>query len=278
MKFLLKSILAVNILVFPLIAQQSLKVTATLSKSEYLLGEPINIFFEYVNIGSATILAKNVGDVSVIVVNETGDTLKGNVTPLGFSPDDFDYLPGESRFKNMDLNEKFGISPDKYWFQWWFEPGYYYITIFVFSQNKQIEKKFLSFKVVEPTGDELLVLNKLEELLSNMHHKELPAHYDSLISIHNSFPNSVYSPLILRELSAIYRITLNDHGRGESFSTELVEKYPWSSAAQAHLGPVLHYMKTKQERIEFLRKVRENSKGSKMEKVYDKKLREELAK
>lgn len=263
-------------------AQQPLKVTGTLQKSTYLFGEPVELVLEYKNATSSIIGPKDIGRVRVTLVNGKGDTLRecfsGN---YNFSAHPHTYQPDESTFLAVELNFIYG-----HLFLPWvaancFDNGQYTVIICSSAPDGKIERKELRFDVVNPDGNELVVLNKFTEIMSTMAPKTGPTtqtQIDTLTRLHEKYPGSIYSPTILEIIISFYHIIRDDRIKANVFATEMVEKYPGSVRSQYQLPNLINKITTKQERVDFLRKIHTASKNTLMEKVYEKQLEEELNK
>ncbi len=256
-------------------AQQTLRVTASLPKKVYFLGEPVDLFIEHTNVSSAIIKAKDVGTVGVSVLDEKGKELDDRFSFSTFSPDNRDYLSNESTYRNICLSERFGKLLDLGCAIGYFETGDYTVIIESGLRGGYTTRTRIKFKVRKPTGEELFVFNSAKTILSK---NLVDASAEALARLHEKHPRSVYSQQFLVLLDAYYAYTHKDLAKVDKYKNEIVEKYSSTSAAQARVRYVLKQKKTKQERIEFLQKIKENCKGSKVGKMYEKNLQEELKK
>ena len=256
-------------------AQQTLRVTASLPKKVYLLGEQVDLFIEHTNVSSAIIRAEDAGMVSVSVVDENGKKINYRDNFCYFSPDNRDYLPNESTYRNTCISDGFGKVLYSGYGAGYFETGEYTVIISSGLRGGHTTRSKIKFKVRKPTGDELFVFNSAKTILSE---EMSDASAEELARLHEQYPESVYSQYFLILLKNYYAYTHKNLIKADKYINELAEKYSWTSAAQSWVRYVLEQKKTKQERIEFLQRIKENSKSSKVGRMYEKQLQEELKK
>ncbi|MCL4509468.1 MAG: hypothetical protein M1470_00105 [Bacteroidetes bacterium] len=265
-------------------AQHVFKINITIPKTTYIVGEPVQIGISVVNISGTTIHQTPLGFTGLRVIDENGkEVQRGGVAGNWWSPLKNQLEPNEEDYRVIELNEYFGkpygslLMVEQY-----FDVGRYTVRAIFYPRNQsfQAESTQVSFQVIKPEGDELAAYNDFLEIMKNdKEHRYTDVELaETIKSLHEAHPNSVYSPYFLENLDAIYDIPLGEHSKALEARKELVEKYPWSVHAPAMLDGILRTMKSDSDRIEYLEKLQASSKGTLMEKIYVKKIQTESAK
>lgn len=273
MKTLFMTILILNCFLYPLFGQQTLNVTASLSKTTYLVGEPVDLLVEYRNAGSVTIKKGNTSVAGVEIMNEKKEIIYDKGFPCNYSAEDRDYLPGESTFRFVDLCETYGKGLYYKHAPGYFDAGNYTVIIKHGLPGGKLKQTYLRFRVVNPKGDELLVFNSAKSIMSGDRADEQT---EGLIKLYEKYPNSVYSPIILEMIESYYGFRINDLDKYYKYIGELIDRYPWSSHARSCIPNALKGKKSKEERVALLKKIITNSKGHSIEKMYEKQLQKAL--
>jgi hypothetical protein len=149
------------------------------------------------------------------------------------------FKPLESDYKIIVLNEVFGNQsftrlPIKY-----FIPGSYNLEIISKVSSIYPTHQTFTFQVVEPTGDELIFFNKFKQIIDtlNIPISSNGIFIDQLKTLHEKYPNSIYSPIIVDVLAAwlLYGSQV-DTNKAILYRDEAIEKYPWSSLARDRIS------------------------------------------
>ncbi len=264
-------------------AQHSLKFDLQLEKSTYLVGEPVQVGISYVNVISGVIRGLNSSQTGLRVLDEKGrEVNRAGVSGNHWSPSKNELKSGEEDYRVIELNQYFGKSYGGLLMGGvqYFDDGLYVVKAIFHPPGMSPETTEVSFKVVQPEGDEAIAYNSFLEILKrDREHGYTGIQLAEAIgSLHKAHPNSVYTPYFLAILDAVYDIRAGDHAKSLLARKELVEKYPWSVQGQGMLEGILKRMQSDGERIEYLKKLHTASKGTLMEKVFQKKLQKELTK
>ncbi len=258
---------------YPLYGQKTLSITASLSKTTYLVGEPVELLVEHKNESSAIIKKNYTPDVDVRITNGKIERFQPNYSSLDFSAAHRDYLPGENTFYYIDLCQDFGKRLFKGGVAGYFEPGKYTIVVKYGIRGRKLNKKDIHFTVVGPTGAELTFFNSAREIVSDKMNK---ATVEELVNLHGKYPNSVYSPIILDIIVSCYLFTCPDKYKANKYRYEIVEKYSWAAVAQGMISGVLKEKHSKEDRVALLKKITTNCKGHSIEKIYKEQLQKVL--
>lgn len=185
-------------------------------------------------------------------------------------------MPSEEDYYVYLLNDYFGKDFPGWMFSKQYNPSTYTIKAEFFSNNKNYDQisDQVTFKVVAPQGDELVVYNRFIEILeqeyqNNLNQKQTA---NAFRALYEAYPNSVYSPFILIYLKSMYHITLAERNNTIWAAKELVEKHSSSVNAIYQLNWLLDQMKSESEKIEYAKTIKTKSKGTIMEKMYEQRI------
>ena len=255
-------------------AKQPLKFELNLWKDTYLVGEAIDLGRNVIN--SSPFTQKITGNIYIKLVTQSGE-VKQYLGPRGswFYPSG-ELKPGEESYDVIDINEYFGKRYCISHYHHILETGIYTVEVLFYASGGQIDTSKISFQIVQPEGDEAIVLNSYMDFGKNSAKYSSPKFFDALSSLMNSHPHSVYNPIILSEILSTFRITLHDLLEGLATGKELVEKYPWSAKGAYILDAVLNSFATEQERIVFLKKLLPFAQNSPMQRLLELKLKAKM--
>ncbi len=261
-------------------AQQPLQVNVSLSKASYLYGAPIDIYMEYKNTSDSIIRSADISPVNMRLINDRGEIVAYRWSVPFYIAPRHNYQPNESDNIALDLTELYGSRKFSKAVTAYLESGAYILEISSATKKGEIRQTRIEFKVIEPVGEELLVHNKFQEIIRDMDRQgcQNDEKIEELVRLHESYPNSVYSTNLLGIIEAFYKFLPNGYEKAKLYVREIIEKYTVSSMAVGFVLGELQGKKTRQEKVEFLRMIKRNSKNTGMEKIYGKLLEEELAK
>jgi hypothetical protein len=269
-------LLILIIIIYPgtyLRAQENLQIKVELPKTDYIVGERIDLLLTIKNTGKSTIKENLSNSVDIKLYDNNGKTIQ-YMGPIGnfFSPNKNEYKINEEWCAIIQLNDNFGKQLTGRAHSLYYDPGKYTIKIFFKPPHLKESIKSISFRVNNPTGDEAFVLKRFLQIC-NQKSKSFDFVND-LYSLHVSYPNSVYSPTILDIIGANYLFSLNDEEKGESIYQELLEKYPWSPLGRGALALTLRKMSSKEDKENYINKLLPGSKNYPMQKILKKQLYE----
>jgi len=256
-------------------AQKKFQIKAELAKTQYIIGERIDLGLELKNISNSTFKDNLSYSVNVKISNQNGKEipLQG---PSGdfFSPPKYDFNVNEKCYWYIQLSDFFGKTLSEVTTSRYLDAGKYTIKVSFKPPHSQEITTHISFQVIKPSGDELIVFNSLLQIYSNVYlHKYKGSGYpEALYNLHISHPNSVYSPELLDVSSSYYFFFLNDRNKSDLIRTELVEKYPWSPMGKGMLLKILKNMTSNKERADYIMKILPGSKNYPMHKILEKHL------
>lgn len=268
------------VLVFPLIPQSKFKLLVTTDKQTYVMGEPVHVGISLINTGKNSVYAESLGKTELKLIDKNGNEVKrGGVAHVYWGPFKNHLEPDEGDYQVFLLNQHFGTNDfPGLIVEMYYEPGIYTVEAEFYPINSLDKiKANVSFEVRDVTGDELLVFNRFVDILKfefqNKQSKQIKLKTASEFrKLYEVYPNSVYSPYILLILSALYDFPLEDERNGFWASKELVENFPWSVHSFNLLDRVMAKLNSDSSRIEYLKQLRNKSKGKLAEKVYEQKL------
>lgn len=276
MKYVFRLLIFTAFFSISVTAQKQLEIDAVLQKHTFLEGEEISFGFGVKNI-TKHILKLNNATVDIKLLDAAGNKLKK--TSVGIL---YDFVPQKKALKNneetywiYDLTEMYGNIHYHGFLTTYFKTGTYKIKIKVTSPNNFIEKKTISFRVVEPKGDELFYFTSLKKYLAPLftpdYNNEL--FVTQLEKLRATYPNSVYSPTLLNFLMCKLMWLGKRDSQKERiirYINEYPEKYTWSRKA---LGPIdtkaTSDKISKQEKIDYLKKLLPKSAKSPMTKMIE---------
>ena len=277
MKQIILTINIIAILVFPLLAQQTITLEPYMPKDSFLVGEPIDFGMTIVNASNSTIKERFTKIVSFRILKENNEDLpyKGRVM-YNMSGLILELKPNEEINPIFDLIDLYGQEYKNAALYLYIPTGKYSIEVTFSPLNMQQQKINIPFKIIEPQGDNEIVYNTFIRLVTRKHTSSEEA--EILESLYHKYPNSVYMPFLLNVLEVCYGIKLNDYSKALAIKKELVETYPSSNIAHQELEAVLKSMTNDAERIKYLEKIQTKSKGTFMGKVYENKIKAITAK
>jgi hypothetical protein len=281
MKCLFRLLIITAFFSISVFAQKQLEMEIVMQKDTFLEGEEVSFGFGVKNI-TKNILKLNVGTVNIKLLDESGKELKKTAAGILY-----DFVPLKKTLKNneesywvYDLAEMYGTQTYHSFFSFYFKTGTYRIKIKVKSPNNFIEKKTISFRVVEPKGDELKYFTSLKKIIApifkpNYKSELLVAQFENLRA---AYPNSVYSPISLEFLICKLMWVGKRNSQKEkiiSYLNEYPEKYTWSRKALGLIdNKVTNDKISKQEKIDYLKKLLPKSRKSPMTKMIQNYIRE----
>lgn len=276
----ISKILFVLLIISQLAAAQPLKLSVFQPKEKYIIGEDVEIGISLKNVSESEIRTDLRGSVQIRIFNKDGIELP-YVGPTGdswFSPMAEALRSGEEAYNIVLLNTYFGKCFSAFLGNSYFDPGEYLVKIYFKCMDMPTDFVSLSFKVIEPYGDESITYNNFIKTLSlvgtsQYNHQRFIGELRSLADAH---PNSVYLPSILEVLQTTYMIWLDNKEMGLKVEEEIMDKCYKSGRYQLHFDSFIRSTKSKTEKIEKLRSWKEKMKGSVMEKHVDIKLKKEL--
>ena len=254
-------------------AQGKLQIKGELPKTEYIVGERIDLLLVIKNIGNSSIKENLSNSVDIKLYDNNGKALK-YYGPSGsaFSPNKNEYKINEEWCSIILLNDCFGKQLTGRSQTLYYDLGEYTIKIIFKPPHLKESAESISFLVNNPKGDESVVLKRFLQIC-NQQSKSFDFVND-LYSLHVSYPNSVYSPTLLDIIGANYLFSLNDEVKGESIYQELLDKYPWSPLGRGALALTLRKMSSKEERENYINKLLPGSKNYPMHRVLENLLKE----
>lgn len=283
MNLKIKLIFTFLILVHSINAQNVFKIKITISKETYIIGEPIQIGISIINISNSVVKDDYLGSLILKLKDKNiNDVQRSGISNNDWGPLKNTLSPNEEDYRVFTLNDYWGKpSPGMLVGFQYLEPGYYTVKAIFLPKNQLYNKDSTqtSFQVVEAEGKELIVYNKLLDILKQESKNKVTKQNEEktvkdLRYLYEENPNSVYSAYILEMLDALYEIPLGDSEKAYWARKEMVEKYSWLEKASYMLKDVLSRMKSYSDKIEYLKKLRTKNKNTLMEKIYEKKIKE----
>jgi hypothetical protein len=267
-------LLILIIIIYPgtyLRAQENLQIKGELPKTDYIVGERIDLLLTIKNTGNSIIKENLSNSIDIKLYDNNGKTIQ-YMGPIGnfFSPNKNEYKINEEWIEIIQLNDNFGNRLTGRTRSRYYDPGKYTIKIIFKPPHLNGSTESISFRVNHPTGDEAIVLNRFLQICKRKS-KSLDFVND-LYSLHVSYPNSVYSPMMLDIIGANYYFFVGDEEKGDLIYQELLEKYPWSPLGRGMLTAILGKMSSKEERGNFINKLLPESKNYPMQKILKKQL------
>ena len=172
MKTFIRTIIILALLVFPIRAQQPLKLMVTLSKNNYFIGEPVQVAISIVNISTQTVNVKLWGTIRLELLDEKGKELVMVGSPIvGQLPNASSLQPDQEDYRVILLNDHFGKIFSKTEIQKYFDVGKYTLKIIFSPIYFQADSSEVSFQVINPLNEELyiyiialLILQKVKQM------------------------------------------------------------------------------------------------------------------
>ena len=254
-------------------AQQPLKFELYLQKDTYLVGEAIDLGRNIINTSSTT--QKIPVGIEIKMVMPNAEIKECFFTRGIWFHQTKELKPGEESYEVMDISRCFGERYCLSHYQFILNPGMYSVTA-TFHTVSSTDSLRVSFKIVQPEGDESLVLNSYMDLGKNSAKYEFSQYLDAIRSLYHTYPKSVYAQTILDEIRSAYQISLGDSLKAFALGKELLEKYPLTQNGSIWLGDVLKSIPTMEERITYLKKLLPAVKNSPMQKQIEQKLKAEM--
>ncbi|MGE5411504.1 MAG: hypothetical protein ACM3MI_11140, partial [Clostridiales bacterium] len=160
MKWFIKSVVLIAVIVCPLMAQSALQLKVEIQKDTFLVGELIDVGVSVINNDTSFIHADLDGKMLIKVKDENNNEVP-YVGPAGnyFSLLKQDFNPREEDFRLFVLNSYYGIKftpgrPETY-----LNPGKYTLEVTFYPSNMKQQNIKIPFRIILPEGDELIVYN-----------------------------------------------------------------------------------------------------------------------
>ncbi len=271
MKQIISIIIFVGIINSQIFSQQ-IKLEGHLQKSTYLLGEPIDFILSIINATDEKITKKFDG-LEIGLRNEDNDFLLHGVRSGGFPQIlSVNLEPKDTTYWTADLINVYGQSYKSNWLYLFLPVGKYSLEITFAPTNMKSQKQTLEFQIQNPEGDEAVVYNSFMEVGSRKH--TIAEEVNTIESLFKKYPNSVYMPFLLMDLESCYEIGFKNHQKALEIRGKIIENYPLSTIAISPIDSILKEISTSSKRIEFLNGLKQKSKGSLIEKIYEQKIKE----
>ncbi len=272
MKRIIKTYMMSFVMFLSMNAQEIFKVTASVEKSVFLVGEHAQLAISIKNISTNTISGKSLGWTEVQIFDKMNEKQQ-YVGPSynGFGPFAEELIPSGEDYQVIDIHEFFGKSYGPFIVDHYFDIGTYLVKVVYHPLNMKEVSDECVFQVVEPKGEDSTVYCDYVDILrSEIRRSRTTAQAaEALTLLYETHPNSVYVPSVLVQLDAMLDITIKDKVRAWEVRKALVEKFSWSVQGRGMLEGVLKQMKTDTERRDFIKKMQLNSKNSLMKKKYE---------
>jgi hypothetical protein len=231
--------------------KQQLQLKIGLSKSTFLVAEPVWLDVTLANVSSDT--ARIYGFGPPYESGGFGIELKdAQGKTLPYTGPTYDVFPGkgwviqaqEQHYGCFNLLEFFNTKRSLYSFFWQvIPPGSYKVR----ASYQNINSQQMEFEVVEPTGDEKEAYQLLEKAKTLMAQKEFDSERQKLQELINRFPKSAYAEKAHKELGQ---------------EKELLQKYPNSGYSEMNLTFLIGDLPTADAKQGFLEKVIRDYPGS----------------
>ncbi len=280
----MKTIFSIIVLFFlytPFISSAELELNITVSKTIYLTAEPIEVGINLKNNTNQTIKTKipHPG-ISTLELNIISD--KGNLVPFtGYiacgGENVLELQPNEEYYQLFVLDELYGNAYSSELPNRSIEPGNYSIQAVFKAGGFNISSNMVAIEIVPPSGSELNVYNKFLQVTNNLNYRnkqDVLTACNNFLSLVQRNPSSVYSPVILVQLSALYKISLHDAVRSTQIQKKMLEEYPGSGKCKHYITSILDGISLISDKIDYLQRVKTRSEGSLMEKIYNDKISE----
>jgi len=285
MKHLLQLLIIIFVLSVNLVAQKQFEMNVIMLKDTFLVGEEIDLGLTLTNITDMAQPIKVPGTIGIQIYDAKDNEVKDNNKVIGavhrFGMTKSELKPKEADYYIYNLMSSFG---NKYYhgtLTTYLEAGEYKIKIRIKSANNFIEEKIISINIIEPIGDELTFFNSFNSILSPL----LAQKYDEILfleqlqNLHKTYPNSVYSPILLDILAANMRFgVLKNEEKADEYRNEILEKYTWSGLNWGFLSESLKAKASRNEKIDYLNSLLPKSANSPMHKIIENYIKIETAK
>ncbi len=263
------------------VSAADLELNIAVSKNIFLTAEPIEVGVTLKNSSNQIIMTKyphpSVQTLRLDIIDDAGNIVPYNGYYASGEKISLELQPNEEFYQLLVLDELFGTGYSTELYNMSIDPGNYSIQAFFTDGVFNIASDTISIEVVPPSGKELDVYTEFLRI-SNSNNN---TNQQNILDVCNKYlmlvehnPSSVYSPTILVQLSALYYVVLKDKHKAEKILKKLLQEYPGSGKCRNHITTILDSIPSKSGKIDFLQKVKTQSKGSLMEKIYNKKLAE----
>lgn len=279
MKTVYKIFNLILVLTLFLKAQYKCKISIETEKNTYVKGELIQLGVSVLNVGSNTIEERIESTPTIKLINENGEELKQWGGQIKYSlPSAYLLKPNEEKYTVIELNQYFGkIYSIADAGQHYFETGNYTLIISLNPSYITAESTQISFRVIEPSGEDKDVYDKYVEFVKGFGNRKYTDQQtmERIKLLHETYPSSKYNPIFLEILVAYYDITTFDHEKASQTRKELVEKFPSSLRSWNIVNNNLIKTLSKVENIEYLKKIQMNNKSPLIKKLIEQKLKTE---
>ncbi|MDP4115295.1 MAG: hypothetical protein Q8903_04130 [Bacteroidota bacterium] len=284
MKKMFILIIIIITITFPLTAQKQFELDVVMYKDTFLVGETINIGLGLKNLTNATQKIIKPSTIKLKIFDSKGTELK--VTPYWaadgiYALNKEEINIGEEAYEIYDLNMIYGDQFYKGIRETYFRADNYTIKITITSPNNFIEEKIIQFNVTEPSGDELILFNTFQKIVEPIYtaNENKKLIYEQVKNLHATYPNSVYSPILLSNLAAWARFSyLKNNEIALEFKKEMVERYTWSCVNRSLLNEILKGKVSKQEKVGYLQNLLPKCVKSPMYKLIEQRIKDEMDK
>lgn len=270
-----KYIIIINMILIltNIIKAQFTELELNFSKDTYYIAEPIDVGITLKNISSNLIYTNgrielNLFDKSGTLIQFTGST--GD----HFSPTSNSLKPGEEDYKVIMLNEYFGKRISALTTHRYIETGTYQLEASYYNESQNLAIVRKSFTIEQPLDNEAIVYNSYIQTFRNIinGNNTTSAAAESMQTLINQYPNSVYAPIILIWLDAVYLYQLNDKAMSNKIVETLLERYISSSLVLPFFRDYLKKVTSQTEKTNFINKIITENKNPVMDKVLKKEL------
>ena len=263
---------------------QNVEVEISLSKSSYYVGEPIELLVSIK--GNENIPFEMVYPmpgkkyISYNIANNIGDEVpyKGYISNPTSSGKYFKVEAGDEVVALFVLNSYYGEHYiGKYYPSYnIIKTGRYTINVKLIFDGNEHTSNTLSFSVINPPNEELIIYNELVRIFNDGNLKDsitLSNNCSFLLNHINKNPESVYNPVILRWLPWIYKYFLQDTLTYDILTEKLIEEYSSSELSLLLIENKLNELENDNDRKNFLLRIKEVAKNSFMEIILEDKLK-----
>lgn len=276
------SVLITNILA------QKLEFNIVTAKNLFLFGETIDVGITLKNNGKLPIQISNphptLSTLKLEIVNDKRDTIaytgligcsvikegdKESFNKIELRPDQDFYLL-------LPLDEFYGLGCAKNLSSRCINVGDYTVQAVFYNDKLTILSNKINIKVENPTGSELELFNSFIRITDSLDFSDkriIRESCSAYIALTEENPNSVYIPSILVKTSSIFNIRLDDYDKAKQIYRKILEEYSYSSKGIHYLDTLLNSISEKSEKLAYLEKLKQSSKGSLMERIFEEKIK-----
>lgn len=215
----------------------AIKREIQLSKTSFLVREPIWILISYTNVSQEPQKTRGVDVDNLVVIDSFGNRYQTPVCSynLGF----LTLAPNETSSYEFNILQYYGIEESKFKIRFYLPAEHYT----VYDVQGKYKSNILEFDVINPEGDELKAMRLLKEGYDLHIEKKGEEAVKKFREIVEGYPHSFYAPMALDTEITTYRYSLDDNDTALERCYELIEKYPTSGSASKHVaGVALYYI------------------------------------